>query len=64
MKDQRFVSERKAAEILSLSPKTLLQWRLRGLGPVPRRFGRAVRYALTDIETFATNARDDCGGAQ
>jgi predicted DNA-binding transcriptional regulator AlpA len=57
MTDQRFVSEQRAAEMLGLSPRTLLQWRLRGEGPVPHRFGRAVRYALADIDVFVASAR-------
>lgn len=64
MNNQQFVSERRAAEILGLSPRTLLQWRLRGDGPVPHRFGRAVRYALADIDEFAASSRTTVGGAR
>ena len=64
MNDQQFITERRAAEILGLSPKTLLTWRLRGIGPMSARFGRAVRYSLRDLEAFAANARDNRGGAQ
>jgi hypothetical protein len=64
MNDQQFVSEKRAADILGLSRRTLLQWRLRGSGPVACRFGRAVRYSLTDLEEFATRSRASSGGAE
>lgn len=57
MNVQQFVSEREAAKIFGLSPRTLLGWRLRGLGPPARRFGRTVRYALTDLDEFAARSR-------
>lgn len=61
MDEQQFITERKAAEILSLSPKTLINWRRKGVGPVARRFGgRVVRYLLSDIEAFTANS---CLGA-
>ena len=57
MNGQQFITARKAAEILGLSPKTLLNWRKLGLGPVARRFGgRAVRYSLSDLEAFTANS--------
>jgi predicted DNA-binding transcriptional regulator AlpA len=62
MTNERFVSEQRAAEMLGLSPRTLLQWRLRGDGPVPHRFGRAVRYAVEDIDEFAARSRARLGG--
>ena len=44
---------RQAAAELGLSPRTLERWRVLGTGPVFRRLGRAVRYALVDLEAFA-----------
>jgi hypothetical protein len=44
---------RYAAARLGLSPRTLERWRVLGTGPVFRRLGRAVRYALVDLEAFA-----------
>jgi hypothetical protein len=64
MNDQKFVSEKTAADILGLSHRTLLQWRLRGAGPVACRFGRAVRYALSDLDKFAARSRVSSGGAE
>jgi hypothetical protein len=49
----QFVKEQRAAEILSLSVKTLRSWRLRGDGPRYAKMGRSVRYAISDLEAFA-----------
>lgn len=48
-----YLNEREAADYLRLSPKTLTRWRWAGRGPVFRKFGRAVRYAVVDLEAFA-----------
>ena len=50
------VDSREAAKRLGLSPRTLEAWRRRGAGPPYRRFGRAVRYALGDLDAFAQGA--------
>jgi len=49
----QFISESGAAQILALSVKTLRGWRVRGDGPRYAKFGRAVRYAICDLEAFA-----------
>jgi hypothetical protein len=55
----QFVAEERAAQILALSVKTLRAWRWRGEGPRFHKFGRAVRYSLSDLEAFvAANARE------
>lgn len=38
----------------SLSPRTLEQWRWRGVGPRYLKLGGRVAYRLVDIETFET----------
>jgi hypothetical protein len=43
----------RAAEVLGVSVRTLEKWRLTGQGPRFIRLGRAVRYALADLEAFA-----------
>jgi len=60
----QFVTEKDAADLFGLSPKTLLSWRLRGLGPVVTRFGRAVRYSLRDLDAFAAKSRSNEGLAK
>jgi DNA-binding transcriptional MerR regulator len=64
MSNFKFVTDRQAAEILGLSAKTLLHWRMRGFGPVPTRFGRAVRYSLKDLGAFAASSRVARGGGK
>ena len=50
-----------AAEHLNISPRTLEKWRLRGVGPVYLRFGRAVRYNIADLDLYRDSAA--VGGA-
>lgn len=47
-----FLDTRRAADFLGLKKNTLDVWRLQGKGPRFVRFGRAVRYRLTDLENF------------
>jgi len=52
-KSDRLVCEKEAANVLSLSPRTLQGWRVRGGGPQFIKFGtKAVRYRLSEILTF------------
>jgi hypothetical protein len=37
---------------LGLSVATLRAWRLKGCGPAYLKFGRAVRYRVSDVEAF------------
>ena len=48
-----FLAEAEAASYLGLAPRTLSRWRWSGKGPAFRKFGGAVRYALTDLDAFA-----------
>jgi predicted DNA-binding transcriptional regulator AlpA len=43
------LDEAQAAELLSLSSRTLQAWRLNGSGPSFVRAGRAVRYRRRDL---------------
>lgn len=70
-----YLSERKAAEFLDLAPSTLRTLRCRGaatmerksglraaLKPIPyHQFGRAVRYKLSDLESYAEGFRVEPG---
>ncbi len=51
--EQRLVTEKQAAKLLSVSPRTLRNWRTRGGGP---RFvkisGRCIRYSIADINEW------------
>jgi hypothetical protein len=48
-----------AAYLLALSARTLEGLRLRGGGPVPVRFGRAVRYRRADVVAWIQARRFD-----
>jgi hypothetical protein len=52
------ISRADAAAFLGLRPKTLADWKCRGLGPQPVRVGGRVFYRLADLEAFRdTGAR-------
>ena len=46
------LDERAAASRLGLSPRTLQAWRVSGGGPVYRKVGRRVLYAVPDLAAF------------
>lgn len=49
-----FLTTQKAAEMLSLSPRTLEKMRIEGRGPVFRKLGRKkVVYAMDDLLAWA-----------
>ncbi len=48
-----FLSNGQAATYLKLSPRTLEKLRVIGGGPVFRKFGRRVIYALSDLNNWA-----------
>ena len=49
----RYLTADEAAEFLRLSPRTLEKHRGIGGGPRYHKFGRAVRYAMSDLEAWA-----------
>ena len=57
MSNPKLLTEREAAEVLSLKPDTLRRWRWSGGGPPFRKLGRAVRYAMSDLAGFAESAK-------
>lgn len=48
-----FLTQAETAQLLRLSERTLERWRLEGLGPPYRKFGRRVVYRLEDIERWS-----------
>jgi excisionase family DNA binding protein len=53
---KRLVTSRQAAQMLSISERTL--WSLSNSGQLPVvRIGRAVRYAVSDIEAYIERSR-------
>ena len=53
---QVYFNEGWVAKRLGLSKKTIQSWRDKGDGPPYRKFGSAVRYALSDIEAYEVDA--------
>jgi len=51
------VNETVAAQFLGLKVATLRKWRANGDGPAWHKFGRAVRYRISDLEAFANESR-------
>lgn len=52
----RYVRTPEAARLLGLSPRTLEKYRCHGNGPVFRKLGGRVVYALADLEAWADQA--------
>lgn len=50
----RYLRTKEAAQYLSLSPRTLEKHRTYGTGPVYRKLGGRVVYALADLDSWAT----------
>jgi excisionase family DNA binding protein len=50
--EARLITEREAADLLTLSVKTLRNWRLSGYGPPHLKVGRLVRYRLSDLKAW------------
>jgi predicted DNA-binding transcriptional regulator AlpA len=48
----RFRSDVEIEHIYGISRKSLRTWRLLGKGPIYRKFGRAVKYDLLDVEAW------------
>ena len=48
-----FLNVTEAAGFLRISPVTLCRWRVEGIGPLYRKFGRRVLYARSDLRTWA-----------
>ena len=51
----QFLTRKQAAEFLCLQKCTLEAWAIRGGGPAFVKFGRAVRYRISDLENYITN---------
>ena len=51
-----YVRTHEAADILGISPRTLEKYRCHGGGPVFRKLGGRVVYAIDDIEAWANQS--------
>lgn len=52
-----FLKEKEAADCLTLSVKTLRNWRVAGGGPNFHKFNGAVRYSTDDLQEWAADRR-------
>lgn len=64
LKPQRYVDVREAASILGLSTHYLNKLRLVGGGPPFSSFGRAVRYSVGDLMSWAASKRSTSTSAR
>ena len=56
---QVILTTREAAALLTLAPRTLERYRVRGGGPRYLQFGTAVRYARPDLLEWVLTMRRD-----
>jgi hypothetical protein len=50
--DRQRLGERRVAEMLGHSPRTLQRWRTKGKGPPSTKIGRKVFYELNDLQEW------------
>lgn len=50
--DDTLLTEKRAARVLRVSPRTLQGWRHRGTGPPYVKLGTAVRYRRGDLKRY------------
>jgi len=41
-----------AARVLGMAPRTMENWRSLGIGPIYIKFGRHIRYRMSDLEAY------------
>ncbi|MBW6528727.1 helix-turn-helix domain-containing protein [Sphingomonas sp. RHCKR7] len=54
---QKLLSTTEAAPLIGVKPKTLMNWRVLGLGPRHIRAGGRISYDLSDIEAWKSARR-------
>ena len=47
-----WLTREEVAERLRISPSTIAEWAVKGTGPKYAKFGRHVRYRITDVEAW------------
>jgi excisionase family DNA binding protein len=53
----RFLTLNEAAEMLTVSKRTIMREIARGRFPKPAKIGRSTRVSLADVETYAASLR-------
>ena len=54
---QVLLTTAQAASLLHIKATTLRKWRVRGVGPAWVKLGGAVRYLITDLDTYVDQAK-------
>ena len=60
--NRAFYTVKELAEHLAVPISTVNHWRLHGIGPVPFKFGRSIRYRLGDVEAWIEAQRQERSG--
>lgn len=55
---ETFLDITELAEHLGIPVATLYDWRTRGLGPVAHRFGKHLKFALSDVQAWTARQRE------
>ena len=56
---QQIVNETRVAEIMDVAVQTLRNWRFQRKGPPYIKFGRSVRYSLSDVKQYISKHHID-----
>ena len=54
---RQHLDEQSAADFLDMKVTTLRDWRLKKVGPIYCKFGRAVKYPADSLETFVEQSK-------
>lgn len=61
MSDSPWITREELAERLRVSPSTLAGWAVKKKGPRFARFGRHIRYRLSDVEAWEESLLAEAG---
>ena len=50
---KNYLTEKEASLFLSVSLRTIQNWRFRNRGPKYKKLGRLVRYSIADLSAYA-----------
>lgn len=56
-----FLSVDELAAYLGVAPKTIYDWKYKGVGPRVTKVGRALRYRATDVEAWLDSQSTTAG---
>lgn len=53
-----FIDIHELADYLGIPVSTIYDWRVRGLGPVAYRFGKHLKFAVSDVKAWIAEQKD------